>query len=181
MTTKSTRNLPFNAIINDDVVAVGDLDSEERGSGARKNAGKLPMDLVPVRLWLSRWRHSGGFEFEMALALEAVAEFQEGDLDALLRWLVDDCAQDWMEEAVRVLEFGATKYKAWNWAKGMPWSVCIGCILRHAQAIKNGEDYDPDSGRLHIGHIVCNIIFLNHYTTTYPEGNDMPPSQVSSV
>ena len=31
----------------------------------------------------------------------------------------------------RVLTGGKMKYKEWNWAKGMIWSACFNCAMRH--------------------------------------------------
>ena len=81
-----------------------------------------------------------------------------------------------MDEAVKVFEFGAKKYKAWNWAKGMLWSVPTGCILRHAQCMLEGEELDKESGFHHLGHIICNLIMLERYVYTYTDGDDRPPS-----
>ena len=158
-----------------DEVAVGDLNSMEKGSGARKNAGKARLDLVPVSFWKHRWldfRTVPGPELEVMDALDA---FQRGNDQALAVWLASSCPTEWYDEAVKVLEFGAEKYAAWNWACGMDWSVCIGCILRHMKAIVDGESIDPESGLHHYGHVVCNVIFLAYFVDHYPEGDDRPP------
>lgn len=157
-----------------DEVAVGDLNSDEKGSGARKNAGKAQLDLVPVYVWRKAWTAGLKDEKTLSFLLGTVDAWQKGDDDALYQALpfVPPTVQ---AEAVKVLEFGAKKYKAWNWAKGMPWSVPTGCILRHSLAILNGERTDPESGCSHLGHIFCNILMLIHYVKNYPEGDDRPP------
>lgn len=64
---------------------------------------------------------------------------------------------------------------AWNWAKGMNWSIPVACALRHADAYYVGnEELDPESGLPHIGHILCNTTMLLYYLTNYEEGNDLP-------
>lgn len=64
---------------------------------------------------------------------------------------------------------------AWNWVKGMAWSIPIACALRHAHALYvEGELLDPESGLPHIGHILCNLIMIEYYLNNYPEGNDLP-------
>lgn len=110
-------------------MSIGDINSDKRGSGARFNSGKPPMELVPLS------------------ALE-------------------DCA--------RVFGYGREKYAAWNWAKGMDWSVAYGCLLRHLSAWFNGEDNDPESGLPHLGHAMCNLVMLSTFARTYPEGDDRP-------
>lgn len=42
----------------------------------------------------------------------------------------------------------------------------IGSIKRHLNAIEKGEDYDQESGLLHIGHVLCNAMFLSEYYRT---------------
>ena len=109
---------------------VGDVNSDERGSGARANAGKPELHLVPLPL---------------------------------------------LEGTARVFMYGRSKYAEWNWAKGMAWSICFGCCLRHAQAaLRDERAIDPDSGESHWGHFLCNLIMLDWYVDHYPEGDDRP-------
>jgi hypothetical protein len=115
-------------------VAVGDLDSDAKGTGARKNGGKVSFSLIPLHL------------------LAGVA---------------------------RVLQGGLIKYKAWNWAKGMPWSVCFDCTMRHLlKWWYMGEDIDTESGEHHLDHAICNLLFLRHYEMAYREGDDRPPAHI---
>lgn len=117
-----------------DVVAVGDLNSTAKGSGARKNGGKASFSQVPMQL------------------LAGVA---------------------------RVLMGGQVKYAAWNWAKGMPWSVCFDCTIRHLfKWWYLGEELDKESGEHHLDHALCNLLFLRHYTLSFKAGDDRPPSYV---
>ena len=77
-----------------------------------------------------------------------------------VRWgLVD---QRSFEPMVRVLEFGATKYSAHNWKKGLSWIEICESMLRHIYAFMDGEDLDSDSNLEHIGHIQCNAMFLSY-------------------
>lgn len=107
---------------------VGDVTSNERGSGARFSGGKPNFGLMPMHLLVS---------------------------------------------TVRVWEYGAQKYAAWNWAKGMPWSEPLNCILRHVMCLQAGEILDPETGQPHWAHIICNCQMLEHYYHNYPEGNDL--------
>lgn len=78
------------------------------------------------------------------------------------------------EQMVRVLEFGAKKYSPDNWKRGMDWSIVLASLKRHIAAFEKGEDYDPDSGLLHMAHVACNAHFLTTYYRIYPQGDDRP-------
>jgi len=65
-----------------------------------------------------------------------------------------------LEPMVEVLMFGAEKYAPNNWKKGQPTSELLGSAMRHIVAYQAGEDIDPDSGKPHLGHIMCNMMFL---------------------
>lgn len=153
-------------------MTVGDVNSTARGSGARFNDGKPPLDLIPLRIVAGAWRRAGRAGPALH-ALELLADWQEGDseerLYAALRVLGNP-----FHEAARVLEYGKRKYAAWNWSKGMAWSVCLGCAARHLEQILGGEELDGESGLLHVGHVGCNLIFLLQFHRTYPEGDDRP-------
>jgi hypothetical protein len=63
-------------------------------------------------------------------------------------------------------------YGLWNWAKGMKYSVVMSSLMRHLSAIQAGEENDPESGLPHMGHAMCNMIMLSHYSKHMPEMND---------
>lgn len=174
--------LPFDDI---QPVGIGDITSTAKGSGARYNTGKPPLDLVPLSMLAAYHQHRPDYdalseEQKSAIAaLDALGMFQarEGNLLEVLYALGDgwgECAQ--------VFEYGRRKYAAWNWAKGMAWSAPIACAARHLLAIIRGEhidagagtDEDPGSGLPHRGHVFCNIVMLGTYMGTFTEGDDRP-------
>ncbi len=110
-------------------MSIGDVNSNERGSGARFNDAKPDFSLIPL------------------------------------------CT---LEDEARVWMHGKAKYAAWNWAKGMPWSVPLACALRHVAAFQRGEDIDPESGLPHLAHAMCNLRMLTLFSRTYVEGDDRP-------
>jgi hypothetical protein len=67
-----------------------------------------------------------------------------------------------LEPMVEVLEFGAKKYSPDNWKKGLPVRSIIESLLRHTFAFLRGQDKDPESGLSHIGHMMCNLMFLSY-------------------
>jgi hypothetical protein len=108
---------------------IGDVNSDEIGSGARYNSGKTKYDLIPIHL---------------------------------------------LKDACDVFDFGSKKYSAFNWAKGMPWSVPYASMMRHMQAWYRGEQNDAESGLPHLAHAMCNLIMLTHYASYYKDGDDRP-------
>jgi len=112
--------------------AIGDINSKEKGSGARYNNGKPDFSLIPL-------------------------------------WTLEDEAKVWM--------YGKNKYAAWNWAKGMDWSVPLACLLRHLSAWQRGEEIDSESGLPHLAHAMCNLRMLVMFSKTYKEGDDRPPKE----
>ena len=76
------------------------------------------------------------------------------------------------QDFVEVLTDGAIKYDDNNWRWGMSWKSVLASLKRHIAAIEKGEDYDPESGRLHIAHAACNVHFLNAFYYIFPQGDD---------
>jgi len=83
------------------------------------------------------------------------------------------------EQYAKVMTYGATKYAERNWERGMAWSKVLASLERHLQAIKRGEDYDPETGLLHSAHVMCNAAFITEYYKIYPEGDDRPHSYLN--
>ena len=74
----------------------------------------------------------------------------------------------------KVLTYGARKYTAENWRKGLAWSRCYGAALRHLLAWHKGETNDPETGLNHLAHAACEILFLLEFTRTHLELDDRP-------
>lgn len=66
-----------------------------------------------------------------------------------------------LEPMVLVLTFGTKKYAPYNWTKGLKVSEIIESLLRHVFALLEGEDNDKESKLPHVGHILCNAMFLS--------------------
>ena len=113
-------------------MSIGDITSNEKGTGARYNDNKPDYSLIPMHL---------------------------------------------LEDTARVFMYGSKKYAAWNWCKGMKWSVPYACALRHLFAWFRGEECDKESGLPHLAHAMCNILMLTLYSKTYKEGNDRPSKE----
>ncbi|HEY0062484.1 MAG TPA: dATP/dGTP diphosphohydrolase domain-containing protein [Telluria sp.] len=83
-----------------------------------------------------------------------------------------------LEDEARVWMYGRQKYAAWNWTKGMPWSVPFACAMRHMAAWQRGEECDPESGLPHLAHAMCNLRMLTLYATNFPQGDDRPTKEL---
>jgi hypothetical protein len=104
--------------------------------------------------------------------------FNEGKtrLDLIPAWA--------MEQVGKVFSFGATKHTIRddagavivdgcnNWRKGADWEVPLASLERHLNAFKRGEDYDKDSGLLHIAHLATNALFLLEFYKIHPQGDN---------
>lgn len=110
-------------------MSVGDVNSTEKGSGARYNSGKADFSLIPLMT---------------------------------------------MEDEAKVWEYGKQKYAAWNWAKGMAWSIPLACALRHIAKWQMGEENDQESGLPHLAHAICNLRMLTLYSKNFKKGDDRP-------
>jgi hypothetical protein len=101
------------------------------------------------------------------------------DTDKGLRYNVGKTRHDLVpafaqEQYARVLTKGAEKYADRNWEKGMQWSKVLESMKRHVLAFERGEDYDPETGCLHMAHVMCNAAFLTEYYKIFPQGDNRP-------
>jgi hypothetical protein len=73
-----------------------------------------------------------------------------------------------LKSTVDVLTFGAQKYEPDNW-KYVPDSKrrYFDAAQRHLWAWKEGEQLDPESGKHHIAHALCCLMFLIEHDTIY--------------
>lgn len=116
--------------------------------------------------------------------MEQALRYNEGKTQwSLLPW-------DQLESMIKVLEYGAHKYSVFqddkgnlikgkdvtvadskslklissgrdNWKKGFPINELWDSNLRHTRSLMTGELLDQESGLPHIGHILCNVVFLS--------------------
>lgn len=77
-----------------------------------------------------------------------------------------------INELAKVFTAGANKYSDNNWLKGMPWSKMLGCLKRHINAFERGEDFDPETGLLHMAHAAWNAMGIVSFYKHHPELDD---------
>jgi hypothetical protein len=85
----------------------------------------------------------------------------------------DLCPAIAQREYAKVWTEGLKKYPARNWEKGFPFSEVIASAMRHLEAIRLGEEIDPEDGLLHSAHLMCNAAMLTEFYFTHPELNDL--------
>ena len=160
---------------------LGDIESDAPGTGARFNAGKPPLHLIPLEIiasWLTlrRLPRAAG-TVDLPQALRFLGQFQtcKGEWPDKLTLLhvIDELGADW-SACARVFDYGRKKYKEWNWVKGMSWLEVISCASRHILAAARGEELDQESGLSHVGHAMCNLVMLWTYGDVWLEGDDRP-------
>ena len=87
-----------------------------------------------------------------------------------------------IEQLSHVLTFGAQKYAAHNWRKGLSKCRLIAAALRHLFAYLGGQDRDDESGLSHVAHAMCCCMFLlglehrDDLDDRYKETTDGKPS-----
>ena len=74
-----------------------------------------------------------------------------------------------------VLNFGALKYSARNWELGMDWMRPWNACLRHLWAWARRAPCDPETGKSHLLHAGCCILFLIAYELRKVGTDDRPP------
>ena len=65
-----------------------------------------------------------------------------------------------IDEVAQVQAYGHKKYKDFNnYRKGMEIGRNLSCAIRHIRAFMEGEDLDKESGRNHLAHACCRLLF----------------------
>lgn len=165
-----------------------DLDAIERDLGAGCSVGYLTPNEEIQRAAVQAWdeRLLGGIPSDVSVInLEEVnREWEQRMLDSKIRevMMADDSKATnpkdrvgssklplhlWPTTATALgslgLLDGMLKYGRSNWrAAGIRWTIYYDAIMRHLQAIHEGENIDPDSGLPHMAHVLaCAAIIVD--------------------
>jgi hypothetical protein len=105
----------------------------------------------------------------MPEAFDEAKKFDDGKLPL---HLIDPL---WLDCTARVLEYGAKKYGAWNWATGtFEWHRLYRAALGHLNDWYGGQDNDPETGLSHLWHANCCLMFLTRYVHDGMGKDDRP-------
>lgn len=138
--------------------------------GSQTDDSKLPMWLVPASFTKTVLDTvQGDYTPTVGQVITCLTDWVNDNDPFGLRNATQELA-DWQGPAntlrgvARVLQYGAKKYAANNWRRGMKWSDVASAALRHAVAIVDGEENDAESGLPHWAHLGCCLAFLLEYT-----------------
>ncbi len=98
----------------------------------------------------------------------------EGRKDDSAKPRYDLIPPEWLDGPAQVLTFGAAKYEARNWEKGMRWGRPFAAMMRHMWAWWRGEKADPETGYSHLWHAACCLMFLMAYEARSIGEDDRP-------
>ncbi len=82
---------------------------------------------------------------------------------------------DTLNEILKVLTFGAQKYSARNWEKGFQYDRVFNAVMRHLTTWWQEGTPDPETGKSHLTHAACGILFLLTYEVRGLTGLDNRP------
>lgn len=100
----------------------------------------------------------------------------EGRKDDTGKVPYDLLAPEFLSGTAEILAFGAAKYAPRNWEKGMVWSRPFSAMMRHMWAWWAGEQTDPETGKSHLWHAACCVMFLVAYEQRKTGRDDRPNS-----
>jgi hypothetical protein len=83
-------------------------------------------------------------------------------------------APDFLYAVAEILDFGAKKYAPRNWEKGMDWSRCYRAAIGHLFDWFLRKGPDPETGKSHLWHAACCIMFLVCYEIRNVGTDDRP-------
>lgn len=128
------------------------------------------LKLPPINLWSLSNMGIKQKQLDNFIDPRSTSSGSKHDQDKLRMDLLDPWA---LEGLASVLTFGANKYEAHNWRKGIVYSRLVAAMERHLGAIKKGEYIDGESGLPHIDHLGCNWMFLSNFMKTHPDLDDL--------
>jgi hypothetical protein len=83
-------------------------------------------------------------------------------------------APDFLYAIADILDFGAKKYAPRNWEKGMAWHKVYRAAIGHLFDWWLGKGPDPETGKSHLWHAACCIMFLVCYEKWNVGTDDRP-------
>jgi hypothetical protein len=109
--------------------------------------------------------------------------FMQGLMDLTRKGLMTELLPfSFIAAALDILTLGAKKYLPRNWEAGMAWSRPFNALIRHMFAWWYfREGLDPETGKSHLHHALCNLVFLIEYEERGMSEFDDRPKQASDL
>lgn len=150
--------------------------------GSMTDPGKPPLHLIPSAFYLATiyWREgSSGSRTQDVVRQDTIihlTRWNDRRVDRL-GTIITKCLIDFagspealLAGVAAVLRYGAKKYAAHNWRRGMAWSEVYSAAMRHL-TLADPTALDPESGEPHWAHLACCIAFLMEYEGAQGEVN----------
>lgn len=77
-----------------------------------------------------------------------------------------------LEKIAQVMTYGKQKYGRDNWRGGIVYSRLLAAVMRHINAYRKGETFDPETGLSHLSHASCGLMMLLEFEETRPDLDD---------
>jgi hypothetical protein len=87
---------------------------------------------------------------------------------------MDLIAPELQTALAEILTFGAAKYNDRNWETGMRWGKVFAALMRHLWDWWAKKGPDPETGKSHLWHAGCCIMFLVAYEARNIGQDDRP-------
>lgn len=81
---------------------------------------------------------------------------------------------EFLYAVAEILDFGAKKYAPRNWEKGLDWSRCYRAAIGHLFDWFARKGPDPETGKSHLWHAACCVMFLVCYEIRQTGTDDRP-------
>ena len=104
-------------------------------------------------------------------------ELFEGRKDDSQKLPIHLLPTDALECIAEILDFGAKKYAPRNWEKGMAWSRVYRACIGHLWKWWRGAPADEETGKSHLWHAGCCILFLIAYERRKIGSDDRPETE----
>jgi len=141
-----------------DLIAVCQCDAIALLDGWEKSDGCKHEIIVGKACGLKFYKYNDGVLNDIDID-NAGKKFDTGKLE----W--DHMRWGELGQIMEILQFGANKYGWDNFEKvDNAESRYKSALLRHVIAYVNGEENDQESGKHHLAHAGCNVLFLLHFT-----------------
>ena len=161
------------------------------GEALRFNDGKVPYEFLPLQTILSYFEDSHKVyardpKNKWSEVLNHLSDWHMGE-DVSVEHAIDIAIGGvWSVEsfagAAHVFKDVTTRavkpYPPFNWMKTVKWLVPYASAVRHVLELIRGVEIDPETGREHSAHVLCNLLMLLYHAGNGSGEDNRPLSLV---